>query len=140
MKPIITMNEQTALLTAVKETGFQFHKNKGGIHAYDIYSPFCFLDGDSICFYLIFSEDGKFMLTDAGNCLFHLLSMSHRVWSYRKVDAWFRDFFVSEGIYLNDGELRIGGEISALGQAFLDMTRAFLVLEMKFIETGWISR
>ena len=28
MKPIITMNEQTALLTAVKETGFQFHKKR----------------------------------------------------------------------------------------------------------------
>lgn len=132
--------EQTALITAIKETGFQFHKNEGGKHAYDIYSPFCFLDGDGILFYLVFPEDGKFMLTDAGNCLFHLSSMSYRTWSYQKVDAWCRDFFVSEGIYMNDGELRIDGEISALGQAFLDMTRAFLILEMKFIETGWISR
>lgn len=134
------MNEKDILDEALAETGFRFSVNEGGKHAYNVDAPYCFLDGDGIRFYLMFPEECRFMLTDSGSCLFHLSAMSCRDWDFGKIKKYSDKYLEPEGVHLNDGEMRIEGEIGALGCALLDMTRAFLLLEVKFLEWKWIVR
>lgn len=129
------VNERMIISQVLVDVGFSIRTNDGGNHAYEVKSPYVFSDGDGIRFYLMFPEEGKFTLRDGGSCLFHLSSMSFKDYDYERLESY--SDLMLDGI-LKDGELVIRGEIGWLADAVMDMNTAFLILEMKFKEWGWM--
>lgn len=101
---------------------------------YEVFPPYYMMDGTGVHFYLVKAEGG-YQLTDCGCCMFNLSNMSCIDWDYERLEKYANEYL--DGI-LKDGEMVTKCEEDLIADSMLDMTRAFLILEIKAKEWGFL--